>query len=519
MQVVVEIALEKDAEAGGRITNTLLTLVPGLGADAGAADAAWLIIVMLYVFTGAYATLAGLWGVMVVDLYQFLIAIGMAIVLAVIAVNTLGGFDGMQSSLVERYGEEQAALYTNALPRPTDPPEYTQAQLDALGWDAPPSALASQFIFPVKPEGVEIDLPDTGGVGKSVFFAFLVFIGITWWSVWYPGHEPGGGGYIAQRILSAKDEKNSLFATLLFSICHFALRPWPWVIVGLFCLVQYPGNEAYEENANSGYALAMFDLLRPGLLGLMLVSFLAAFMSTISTQINWGSSYIVNDFYQRFISPHASQRHLIIVSRVSTVLLVLLGLVVSSFMTTVEKAWLVVMGLGAGTGLVYMLRWFWWRINAWTEIAAMTTSLIVWVALSLLNTFYFGPKLHWQMNEQAQILITVLASIAVWLPITFMTRPTDRAKLREFYRVARPGGPGWQSVAAEVDGVKVTDKLGLDIINWILGCAMIYGVLFGTWKLMLGQMAQASGLIAVAAVSIILIVVNLSRTDFKEFGK
>lgn len=530
MKMVIEIYLEKDAATGGHMTQTLLGLfgwfirfIPGNADATDAANAAWGILIILYAITGFYALLAGLWGVMVVDFYQFMIAIGMAVVLAVIAINSVGGFDGLQQQLSDRFDSDlttpSSTDFIRVLPSPAPPPEYTQEQLNVLGWRSSPGPLMSQFIEPVPPENSTVPMPSAGGVGSTLFFAFLVFIGVQWWSVWYPGHEPGGGGYIAQRILSAKDEKNSLFATLLFSVCHFALRPWPWVIVGLVCLVKYQGNPIFEETPNKGYALAMFDMLKPGLLGLMLVSFLAAFMSTISTQLNWGTSYLVNDLYQRFISPKASQRHLITVARIVTVLLVIAGLFVSTRFDRVEQAWLFVMGLGAGTGVVYMLRWFWWRINAWTEIVAMTVSLVVWLLLWALNTWVFGPKLHWNLSEPTRILITVLTSIAIWVPVTFATRPTNQDKLREFYRLAKPGGPGWKPIAALEPDVKVPGNLGADIMNWILGCAMIYGVLFGVWKLMLGMGGQAAILLGTAAVSIVLIVVFMAKTGFQSFGK
>jgi solute:Na+ symporter, SSS family len=527
MKIVIRILLQTDLDDGGQMTQWLLSnfgwaiaWIPR-AADAGVMgpeDAAWAVIIVLYVITGLYAMLAGLWGVMVVDLYQFVIAIGMAIVLAVFAINSVGGFEGLQSELQERYGPE-AEYYTNVLPRPTPPPEYSPEALEVLGWDEAPSPLMSQFIEPAFPEDSDVSMPITGGVGSTLLFTFLVFIGVQWWSVWYPGHEPGGGGYIAQRILSAKNEKHSLFATLLFSICHFALRPWPWVIVGLVALIKYQGHPLFEEKADNGYALAMFEFLRPGLLGLMLVSFLAAFMSTISTQLNWGSSYIVNDFYQRFIARGASQRHLVFVSRLATVALVIIGIVVSSYMTTVAKAWLLVMGLGAGTGLVYMLRWFWWRINAWTEIAAMASSLIVWVGLDRLNEHVFGPKLHWNLNTPSCFLITIAISTVVWLTVTFVTRPTDRETLKAFYRTARPGGPGWKRIAREETKVTIGDSLRTDIANWIMGCVMIYGVLFGTWKLMLGQTSLAAILLAAAVLSVIIIVGNMVRRGFDTFSQ
>lgn len=524
MIVVITEFLTRDQATGGQVTQTLLAwfgwfiaLIPREAAQPGPAEAAWGVMIILYAVTGLYALLAGLWGVLVTDFFQFLIAIGMAICLAVLALGEVGGAEGLQQSLVEQHGD-QAALYTNVLPRRAPAPTYTAEQLASLEWTAPPSLVASQFIDPVAPEGADWALPKTG-VGSSMLFPFLVFICIQWWSVWYPGHEPGGGGYVAQRILSAKDERHSLFATLLFSLCHFALRPWPWVIVGLFAVVRYSGQPAFEDNPNTGYAMAMFDLLGPGLLGLMLVSFLAAFMSTIATQINWGSSYIVNDLYARFIRPHADQRHLVRASRVTTLFVVVLGLLISTQIDRVEGAWLTVMGLGAGTGLVYMLRWFWWRISALTEIAAMITSLSVWCLLWALNRYWLGPHLHFVINEPTRILITVLCSIAVWVPVTLASRPADLERLRDFYRRARPGGPGWKPIAAQLPDVQPSRTLGTDIINWILGCVMIYGVLFGTWKLILGQTGPALLCLGAGAAAVALITANLARRGFETFAK
>jgi SSS family solute:Na+ symporter len=526
MNVVVTEFLTRDQASGGGITDFLvhwfgwfINLIPrAADAPAGPAEAAWGVMVLLYLVTGFYAILAGLWGVLVTDFFQFMIAIGMAIFLAVAALHAVGGTDGLQERLQAQFGD-RAALYTNVLPRSAPAPDYSPEQLSTLGWRRAPSLLESQFIEPVAPRGSEVKMPATGGVGSAMLFTFFVFICIQWWSVWYPGHEPGGGGYIAQRILSAKNERHSLFATLTFSLCHFALRPWPWVIVGLFALVQYSGTAAYEANPNTGYAMAMFDLLGPGTLGLMLVSFLAAFMSTIATQINWGSSYIVNDLYQRFLRPGASQRHLVLVSRITTLVIVILGLVISTQINQVEKAWLWVMGLGAGTGLVYMLRWFWWRISALSEIAAMTASLVAWLALWALNTYWLGPIHHFTINEPTRILITVLVSLAVWIPLTFLTRPTARERLHEFYRRARPAGPGWGPVAREIPDAKPVGSLGLDVTNWLLGCVLIYGVLFGTWKLILGSYGAAILLLGTGLIAGALIIGILTKKGFEQFGK
>jgi Na+/proline symporter len=396
--------------------------------------------------------------------------------------------------------------------------DYSEEALAALGWESEPGPIQRQLIEPVAPEGFQGELPQRSGVGSTLLFPFLFFILISWWSTWYPGHEPGGGGYIAQRILSARDEKNSLLATLLFSLCHFALRPWPWVIVGLVALVTYAQHPLYLENPNNGYVLAMLDFLGPGLLGLMLVSLLAAFMSTISTQINWGSSYIVNDVYQRFVAPQASPRHLVMIGRITTALLVILGLWASSTIQRIEGAWLLVMGLGAGTGLVYLLRWFWWRINAWSEISSMVASLVVWIGLEYFNR-WSGAANGWAFNEQTRLLITVLCSTATWLIVTAATRPTDSATLRAFYRLARPGGPGWKPIAAQEPEVKSPDRLGLDIANWVLGCGLIYGSLFGAWKLMIGPAGLGIGLIILALVCAALIVMNFRRHGFEHFAR
>ncbi len=286
----------------------------------------WTAVLICVAVTLSYSLLSGLWGVVVTDFFQFFIAIIGAVILAVFAVNYVGGFDALMTKLDSLQGGRDQVL--------------------------------SFF-------------PEVGSAWMPLSAVF-VYLAVNWWATWYPGSEPGGGGYIAQRIFSAKNEKHGVFATLWFNIAHYTIRPWPWIMVALASLVAYPDLADKE----SGYVLMIVDALPPGLKGLLLASFAAAFMSTISTQLNWGSSYLVNDFYKRFIKKDGTNRHYVMVSRLSTLVILLLGAITTMFMETISGAWKFLMAIGAGTGLVYILRWYWWRINAWSEISAMITSLV-----------------------------------------------------------------------------------------------------------------------------------------------
>jgi Na+/proline symporter len=349
-------------------------------------------------------------------------------------------------------------------------------------------------------------LPDfsRGLTGEALWtlpvITFLVHLGIQWWAFWYPGAEPGGGGYIAQRIFSARDERQGLFSVLWFNIAHYALRPWPWIFTALAAIVLYPGLARPETS----YMLIVNEHVPHALRGIILAGFLAAFMSTIATQLNWGSSYLVSDFYRRFLVRKSSEGHYVTVSQLVTLLLVVVTGYVSAQLVSIRSGWEFVLELGAGTGSVYLLRWYWWRINAWSEISAMAASL------------FFSILLRWQGLWMALIgrtepftgsgpvvfaktaLTTTLATSLVWIIVTICTQPEPRELLLEFYRKVHPDVRGWGPVAAQTPEVQPTRDLGRNLWCWMLGCVMTYSALFGVGKLLLGHYGLGFALVLVA---------------------
>jgi Na+/proline symporter len=421
-------------------------------------------LVLCFALAATYSILGGLWGVVVTDFFQFGLAMAGAIILAIFAVDAVGGIAGMEVGLESVYGSADAALAM--LPR------------ESAAW-MPAITMA-------------------------------VYLGVNWWASWYPGAEPGGGGYIAQRIFSARSERDGVLATLWFNVAHYAVRPWPWILVALASTILYPGL----ENPREGYVLAVMDLLPPGLTGLVLAGFTAAYMSTISTQLNWGASYLVNDLYGRFIRPDADDRTLVRVSRFATGFLMLASLVVTYFLTSIEGSWRFLMAIGAGTGLVLILRWYWWRINAWSEISAMVASLVVSVVL------WFGVGLD--PDDPAQwawiMLATVGASTLVWVVVTFLTPAEDDAVLRRFYLRVRPGGRGWTPVSGGLGlASEPIDGGPLNWTNWVAGVTSVYASLFGVGQILFGATALGTTLLLLALACFIWIGRNLrpSRTSLE----
>ncbi|PSR01951.1 MAG: sodium:proline symporter [Bacteroidetes bacterium QS_8_68_28] len=435
------------------------TLFPGLTlfgqtefAVLGATYSASLVVTGLLVLVVAvYSLLSGLWGVMVTDFFQFFIAMGGTIALAVLALNApeVGGLSGLHE------------------------------QLDDSTFKMLPTVT-----FGKAAEGA-------GALALSGL-AFVAYIGVQWWGSWYPGSEPGGGGYIAQRMMSAKDEKNSLFATLWYTVAHYCLRPWPWIIVALVALVMFP--ELPEGEKRAGFVMVMREVLPPGLLGLLFAAFLAAFMSTVSTQLNWGVSYLMNDFWSRFVQPEAKERRQVFLSRVFTFALGFLSLLVTANLDTIEQAWGLILSASAGLGLVLILRWYWWRVNAWSEIAATVTPIaLVAVALLLPEGVQVpGLQADFPLNLYAVVAFTTL----VWLAVTYATRPTTQDTLDHFYRKVRPGGPGWKPVARRHPGVEPDAGFARLWLDWLLGVAFVYLTLFGVGKLLLGSALLGAGLLA-----------------------
>jgi Na+/proline symporter len=392
------------------------------------------------------AALGGLRGVLVTDMIQFAIMLTMAILLAVFAVDGVGGLSGLQTRLLE-----------------LDP----SGGLTAF-WPRADSTL----------------LP---------FVTLATYLSVVWWGTWYPGSEPGGGGFIAQRMFSTRDERNSQLATLSFNVMHFAVRPWPWILVALVAIVAYPDLQDKE----AGYIQAMFDYLPVSLRGLMLAGFLAAFMSTVSTNLNWGAGYIVSDLYRRFLRPKASEAQLISASRWATALIAVLASIATFYMDSIAGAWKWLLAAGAGTGGVLILRWFWWRVNAWSEIAAMTAAASISGALQ----FGWGFDTGQPVEFAHVMLITVSATTLIWLAVTLLTPPEPAARLESFYRRARPYRGGWRPVAASAPDVQPQTGAMRDLQGWIASCALVYCTLFGTGKLLLDSWTAATPwlLAAVAA--------------------
>jgi len=359
-------------------------------------------------------------------------------------------------------------------------------------------------------------LPDFGD--KEALIALLIIpLAVQWWSSWYPGAEPGGGGYIAQRMFAAKDENHAIGATFFFNIMHYALRPWPWILVALASLVVFPDlasiqqafpNITPDKLGNDLAYPAMLTMLPTGLLGLVLASLISAYMSTISTQLNWGSSYIVYDFYQTQINPQASQKRLVAVGRLSTVLLMVLSTLLALLLQNAMQLFNLLLVFGAGTGLIFILRWFWWRINAWSEIAAMVASGIISLVLTVpsIKSMLFGSE--GLLPGWAEFPFVVAVTTSIWLLVTFITPAEEANVLRSFYKKTQPGGPGWAKVvsAAEKEG----EELQKDEVEWsvpsgilamLLGCAMIYSIMFSTGYLIYGNYSLAFPLLGLALVS------------------
>ncbi|HIE08996.1 MAG TPA: sodium:proline symporter, partial [Armatimonadetes bacterium] len=388
-----------------------------------------------------YSILAGFWGVVSTDLLQFTMAMVGAVALAIFAVQGVGGIRMLKAQLLI---SGKGALLNLFPPTPTIP-----------------------------------------------LMAFVVYLFVQWWAVWYPGSEPGGGGYIAQRILSSRTERDATLATLWFNLAHYAVRPWPWILVGLCIPVVFPGLKDTEM----GYPMAMMKFLPVGLRGLMLASFFAALMSTLDTHFNWGASYLVNDLYKRFVKPEAPPKHYVKVSQLITLFLALISAGVAMELRTMKEAWELIIALGAGTGLVYNLRWFWWRVNAWSEISAMAASFVV--ALTL------GRLMPGDGMWPYRVLLTVGITTAIWLSVTFLTSPERREVLVNFYRKVRPGG-FWGPVREEAPEVK-PERMGGRVLLWLLAATLVYCAIFGVGAFILGYAFDGAVLFVIVLLSAIAI--------------
>jgi SSS family transporter len=438
--------------------------------------AKWQALALCLGITFLYSILSGFWGVVVTDAVQFVIAMVGSIALAVFAVNAVGGLESLKTRL---------------------------AGVTPVG-----------SAEPFGPGGAIQLLPDGTAVWMLPLLTLAVYLGVNWWASWYPGAEPGGGGYVAQRIFSAKNEKHGLLATLWFNVAHYALRPWPWIVVALCSLVLYNGTtlnpETGKPDAAFGYVQVMNDYLPMGFRGLLLASFAAAYMSTIATQMNWGASYIINDFYRRFVKPEASEKHYVFASRMATLIIVLLSIVVTYYMNQITSGWELVLALGAGTGLVYILRWYWWRVNAWSEVAAMSSALIVSLSLRQFGVFDPGTPRGFAL----QILTTVGITTVVWLVATFVTAPEPMEKLTSFYRSVHPAGTWWRPVARASGLPERTGEVWPNVLNWLLGIALVYSTLFGIGEVIFGAWSKVLLFFAIAAAAGAVMIWNLNRTGW-----
>jgi len=422
-----------------------------------------LVVGCMMLFVALYSSLSGLWGVSLTDTFQFIMAMGGSIILAIIAVRHIGGIEGLKNQLTE------------------------------VDW-------VFDFFPKVNSKGAETSA--SFGVLRMTVTGFIAYLGVQWWASWYPGAEPGGGGYVAQRMMSAKDEKNSLLATLWFQIAHYAVRPWPWVLVALTALVMYPGAPDKGET----YVMVIRDLLPTGLIGLLLAAFLAAYMSTIASQTVWGTSYIINDFIRPFIKPNAGEKYYVRSSRVTTVLLILFAFLVTSQLEQISGAWKFILACSGGIGLVLILRWFWWRINAWSEISAMVAPFIVYPVLY----YKYG------LNYETMLLIIVGWSTVVWLTVTLLTRPTEQTKLEAFYKRIHPGGRGWRKIASRLpDVVEDTGHLLL-LVDYICGCILVMMFLFGFGKLIFKEYLEAGIYLLTGLLAGAVIYRNFSRMGWEK---
>ncbi|MCI0692979.1 Na+:solute symporter [candidate division KSB1 bacterium] len=471
----------------------------------------FLLVVIAGSLIAIYAASSGLVGTARTDSFQFVFAMLGCIILAVIVVRLpeIGGLSGL--------GAQLSAQALDFFPR--------------VG------AVAADGVTGV-----------AGGVLSLTAGAFIARVGLQWWSSWYPGADPGGGGYIAQRMMATKDEKHSLFATLWFTIAHYTIRPWPWILVALAALIVLPRAqrpellqaenpvhyemavnafnnpallrsddanyrsqeflafyEKYENTVDPGllYPKLMLRFLPPGMLGLLIAVFLSAYMSTIASQISWGTSYLVNDFYRRFIKRTGDEKHYVLISRIFIALMVAFSLWVTNFLTTISGAWDFIINASAGMGAVLILRWFWWRINAWSEISAMVAPLII-----------YPLARSYGLESPITLYPVVLGTTIVWLLVTFLTPAVEQKVLLQFYRKVHPGGVGWKPISRQLPEVQSDTGFGRLLVSWLCGVVVVYGVLFGIGKMLFGNYGAGLLFFAAAGGAVFVIYQNLKKISF-----
>lgn len=417
------------------------------------------------VITVIYTSLGGLRGVILTDFFQFILAMT-GMVAAAIVILRMPEIGGLSTLLTNPAVSEKAPF----LPALSDPAIYVPL--------------------------------------------FLVPLAVQWWSSWYPGAEPGGGGYIVQRVLAAKDEKHAAGATLFFNIAHYALRPWPWILIALCSVVVFPDHASIATQfphlpasiINDDLAFsAMLSFLPAGLLGLVIAALIAAYMSTISTQLNWGASYLVNDFYRRFLAPEAGEKSLVLYGRIATVLLMVLGAVFALLLTNALQAFQILLQIGAGTGLIFILRWFWWRINAYSEISAMILSF----GVAIYFQFIYGGD----MPDHLRLITGVVITTIGWVIVTLLTPPDDREVLQRFVDRVRPHGRGWRNVTRTE--IQSGSSLTFELFNMLLGVVMVYGLLFATGYFIYGQMVVGVAVLTLSVACGILLRRNWRKLEFR----
>jgi SSS family solute:Na+ symporter len=472
--------------AACKIANVLFGLPP------------WQTIVVCGVLNVVFAAHSGLWGVLVIDMVQFFIKMTAVIAAAYFSLKEVARHSGLGDSamaglhkLVEVLGTQQVKYLPGGQP----------------------------VLTPIDGTGQPIlDIMPNFAMSELALMIFIVPIAIGWWANWYPGAEPGGGSYIAQRMLASKSEKDSLGGTLFFNLAHYVLRPWPWIITALCSIIIFPELKDIQAafpaadprliGHDSAFP-AMLKFLPAGFAGLMMGGLIAANSSTILTHLNWGSSYLVHDFYRRFIAPDAAEKHYVMAGRIATVGLYVVAAFLSLLLESAQEAFEILISVGAGTGLLYLLRWFWWRINAWTEVVAMVSSFAVSIVFFVLRKTGNG------LPFAQTVLISVAFTTICWLIAAYVTAPTSRERLIDFYRKVHPSGPGWRVIReaagiSEAEAARHSDPMGKATVGWIAGCATIWSSLFAIGNFLYGRTQLALILTAVFVVSgiVLLVVVN-----------
>ena len=439
----------------------------------------WWALVVCLVIVFFYTMSSGYWGITMTHGLQYIFEMGGAIILAIVSVGAVGGISKMLSKLGSAHPAGTPAGTT-----------FGDAQSVIAFW----------------PSGDQIWMLPT--------LTVAALLGLNWWASWYPGAEPGGGGYVVQNMLACKDERESRLAALFFNIAHYALRSWPWVITALCSIAIYQGSvktAAGTEDPGLNYVHMMVDFLPVGLRGLMLASFVAAYSSTQATQMNWGSSYLINDLYRRFIRKNETEKHYVMASRFATLVTLIIALTATFFMDQISQAWQLLMMLGAGTGLVYILRWYWWRINAWSEVSAMVAALVVSLVLRFVGRTTPALDTNTPRGFALNLIITTAVTTIVWLVVTMMTKPEPDDTLNRFYEKVRPAGPGWGPMERATGIAPPRGELSRNFVMWVAGIVFVYSIMFATGSVLFHERSKAMIFIVAMLVSGVVLFTLLNR--------